>query len=185
MHLKLKLELLNKYYYILLAKSFYHLLLLLIVAYVALCGSIKKKKPNPSHGKSTKIPRGRGVLKGKNLEAKHEAQLEFPGGRGVQNKKPTVGGVWIFSGTAQYTYHFKGIGIHKYSRKLNDLMDIVFWVLLFTSSFKIYHTVKVHLIHSLLLFQLSSCQFFFLDVVFKPFLKNFFYSTVDQRIKGN
>ena len=23
------------------------------------------------------------------------------GGRGVQNKKPSVGGVWIFSGTAQ------------------------------------------------------------------------------------
>ena len=26
--------------------------------------------------------------------------LEFLGGRGVQNKNPSVGGVWIFSGTA-------------------------------------------------------------------------------------
>ena len=26
----------------------------------------------------------------------------FLGGQGVQNKKPSVGGVWIFSGTAQY-----------------------------------------------------------------------------------
>ena len=32
-------------------------------------------------------------------EAKYEAKLEFPGGGGgggVQNKKPSVGGVWIF-----------------------------------------------------------------------------------------
>ena len=109
------------------------------------------------------------------------------GGGGGGRWKTYCGGVWIFSGTAlhHYTYHFKGISIHKYSRKLNDLMDIVFWVLLFTSSFKIYNTVKVDFIHSLLLFQLSSCQFFFLDVVFKPLLKNFFYSTVDQRINGN
>ena len=27
----------------------------------------------------------------------------FLGGVGVQNKKPSVGGVWIFSGTTQYT----------------------------------------------------------------------------------
>ena len=25
----------------------------------------------------------------------------FVGGRGLQNKKPSVGGIWIFSGTAQ------------------------------------------------------------------------------------
>ena len=31
-----------------------------------------------------------------------ENKPEFPGGRGVQNKKkPFVGEVWIFSGTAQ------------------------------------------------------------------------------------
>ena len=45
---------------------------------------------------------GRGVLKVKILEAKYEAKLEFPGGRRVQNEKPSMGRVWIFSGTAQY-----------------------------------------------------------------------------------
>ena len=46
---------------------------------------------------------GRGALKAKILEAKCEAKLEFPGGGGrrVQNKKPSMGGVWIFSGIAQ------------------------------------------------------------------------------------
>ena len=47
------------------------------------------------------IPRGRGDLKAKLLEGQYEAKLEFPGGVGVQNKKPSVGGVWIFSGTTQ------------------------------------------------------------------------------------
>ena len=47
---------------------------------------------------------GRGVLKVKILEAKNEAKLEFPGGMGVQNKKPSVGGVWIFSGTPQFNF---------------------------------------------------------------------------------
>ena len=37
------------------------------------------------------------VLKVKILEAKYEAKLEFPGGRGsAKKKKPSVGGVWIF-----------------------------------------------------------------------------------------
>ena len=50
------------------------------------------------------IPRGRGDLKAKLpvLEGQYEAKLEFPGSVGVQNKKPAVGGVWIFSGTTQY-----------------------------------------------------------------------------------
>ena len=43
---------------------------------------------------------GGGVLRVNILKAKYEAKLEFPEGRGVQNKKPSVGGVWIFSGTA-------------------------------------------------------------------------------------
>jgi len=29
--------------------------------------------------------------------------MEFPARWGVQVKKPSVGGVWIFSGTTQYT----------------------------------------------------------------------------------
>ena len=32
----------------------------------------------------------------------YENKLEFPGGRGVQNKTPSVGRVWIFSGTAHF-----------------------------------------------------------------------------------
>ena len=35
---------------------------------------------------------GGGNLKSKILEAKYEAKPEFPGGTGVQNKKPNVGG---------------------------------------------------------------------------------------------
>ena len=51
--------------------------------------------------RSLEIPRGRGVLGAKFLGAMYENKLEFPWGRGVQNKKPSAGGVWIFSGTAQ------------------------------------------------------------------------------------
>ena len=61
---------------------------------------VQFQKPYPPHRRSLEIPRGRGVLKGKILEAKYVAKLEFLGGWGVQNKKPSVGGVWIFSGIA-------------------------------------------------------------------------------------
>ena len=40
--------------------------------------------------------RGGGVLKAKFLEEMYENKPEFPRGRGVPNKKPSVGGVWIF-----------------------------------------------------------------------------------------
>jgi len=42
-----------------------------------------------------------GILKAQILEAKYEAKLEFLGGRkeGGKTKNPSVGGVWIFSGT--------------------------------------------------------------------------------------
>ena len=52
-----------------------------------------QKNPYPPPGRSSEIPRGRGVLKVKIFEAKYEAKLEFPGGMGVQNKKPSEGGV--------------------------------------------------------------------------------------------
>ena len=45
---------------------------------------------------------GGGILKVKFLEAMYQNKLEFPGGRGVQNKKPSVEGVRIFSGTAHF-----------------------------------------------------------------------------------
>jgi len=48
------------------------------------------------------IPRGRGVLKAKILEAKYEAKVEFPGGRGDAKQKPSMGGVWILSGATHY-----------------------------------------------------------------------------------
>ena len=57
--------------------------------------------------KSLEISRGRGILKVKILEVKYEAKLEFLGGRGLQNKKPSMGGVWpIFSATAQSGFGF-------------------------------------------------------------------------------
>jgi len=64
-----------------------------------MCSS--RKNPYPPHGRSLEIPRGRRVLQAKILEANYEAKLEFLERRGEQNKKPSVGGVWIFSGTTQ------------------------------------------------------------------------------------
>ena len=69
-----------------------------------MCGS--RKNPYPPHGRSLEIPGGGGlgVLKAKFLEEMYENKLEFPGGGrrgGAFNKKPSVGGVWTFSGTAQ------------------------------------------------------------------------------------
>ena len=56
-----------------------------------LCSS--RKNPYPPHGRSLEIPRGRGVLKVKILEAKYEAKLEFPGGgREGAKQKPSVKG---------------------------------------------------------------------------------------------
>ena len=52
-----------------------------------LCSSRKNPHPVPPHGRQSEIPRGRGILEVKILEAKYEAQLEFPGGRGVQDKR--------------------------------------------------------------------------------------------------
>ena len=50
-----------------------------------MCSS--RKNPYPPHGRSLEIPSGGGgVLKAKFLEVMYENKLEFPGGRGVQNK---------------------------------------------------------------------------------------------------
>ena len=57
--------------------------------------AVPEKNPYPPHGRSSDIPRGTGVLKVKILEAKYEAKLEFPGGRGCETKKPSKGGVRI------------------------------------------------------------------------------------------
>ena len=76
-----------------------------------MCSSRKNLYTYPMEGVEKFVGRrggggGREGLKAKILEAKYEVKLEFPGGRGVQNKIPFVGvggGVWIFFGTAQYT----------------------------------------------------------------------------------
>ena len=44
------------------------------------------------------------VLKVKILDAKYEANLEFSGGIGVQNKKPSTWGVCIFSAFAHCSH---------------------------------------------------------------------------------
>ena len=66
-----------------------------------LCSS--RKNQYPSHGRSLEIPRGRGVLKAKILEAKYEAKLEFLGGRGYKTKTFHGGSMDIFW---NYTFLF-------------------------------------------------------------------------------
>ena len=46
-----------------------------------------RKNPYPPHGRSSEIPRGRGVLKVTILEAKYKAKLEFPRGSGGAKQK--------------------------------------------------------------------------------------------------
>ena len=48
--------------------------------------AVPEKNPYLPHGRSLELPRGRGVLGVKILEAKYEAKLEFHRGRGVQHK---------------------------------------------------------------------------------------------------
>ena len=62
-----------------------------------MCSS--SKNPYPLQGRSSKIPRGTGVLKGKMLEVKYETKLEFLGERGVQNKNTFHEGSVDISGT--------------------------------------------------------------------------------------
>ena len=48
--------------------------------------------------------KGEGVSKALFFEGKYDTKMEFPrgeGGGGFQTKKPSMGGVWIFSGTTQ------------------------------------------------------------------------------------
>ena len=59
--------------------------------------------PCPPQGKLTEIPRGRGVSKALFLKESMTPKWNFRrgGGGGFQTKKPSVAGVWIFSGTTQ------------------------------------------------------------------------------------
>ena len=65
---------------------------------------VPEKNRYPPHGRSLEIPRGKGVLKAKILQAKYEAKLEsLEGGGGCITEKPSVGREKIFSGTTHYT----------------------------------------------------------------------------------
>ena len=48
-----------------------------------------RKNPYPPQGRSLEIPNWGGALK--ILETKYAAKVEFLGGEGVQNKKPSMG----------------------------------------------------------------------------------------------
>ena len=65
------------------------------------CVVLEKIHTHPMEG-HWKFLGGGGVLKVKLLEAMSENKLEFPGGVGCKTKKPSVGGVWVFFGTAQF-----------------------------------------------------------------------------------
>ena len=57
------------------------------------CVVPEKKNPYPPHGRSLEIPRGKGLSKGKILEAKYEAKLKSlagGGGGGGKTEKPSV-----------------------------------------------------------------------------------------------
>ena len=70
--------------------------------------------------KVSDIPRGRGVLSPKILEEKYDAKVEFPGGGGGAKQKPSVGGVWLFSGNAH------SIVMKEYWNFYSDLLDLIF-----------------------------------------------------------
>ena len=65
-----------------------------------MCSS--RKYPCPHQGRLMEIPRERGVSKAQFFERKYVTKMEFPKGWGFQTKKPSMGGVWTFSGTTQY-----------------------------------------------------------------------------------
>jgi len=65
-----------------------------------LCGS--RKYPYSHHRGSLEIPRGRGILKAKILKECMSLNWNFQRGGGSNQKKSSVGGVWIFSGTTHF-----------------------------------------------------------------------------------
>ena len=66
-----------------------------------MCSS--REDPYPPQGRLMEIPRVREVSKAQFFEGKCDTKMEFLERWGVQAKKPSVGGVWIFSGTTQCT----------------------------------------------------------------------------------
>jgi len=64
-----------------------------------MCGS--RKYQYSHHRSSLEIPTGRGQ-RPKSLKEGISLNWNFQRGRGFKPKTPSVGGVWIFSGTTQY-----------------------------------------------------------------------------------
>lgn len=61
------------------------------------------KYPYTPHGRSLEIPREWGVSKAKILKQSMGLSWNVQRGGGILFKTPSVGGVWIFYGTTQYT----------------------------------------------------------------------------------
>ena len=99
------------------------------------------------------IPRGKGLSKGKILEAKYEAKLKSlgRGGGGGKTEKPSVEEVKIFSGTTHHTCNQsvgKDIGHHPLC--VGDHNDITIQKPVCTSQYSyVYSRLGLHLIVSL------------------------------------
>ena len=78
-------------------KSSYHRWSFPSFSWPVLCGS--RKYPYPHHRGSMEIPRGRGSWRPKFLKESTNLNWNFQRGGGLKPKKPSVGWVWIFSGT--------------------------------------------------------------------------------------
>ena len=89
-----------------------------------MCSS--RKYPCPPQKRFTEIPRGRGVSKALFFEGKYDTKMEFPEGLwggGVQTKKPSMGGVWIFSGTINKDLVVVLSSLHTNGNKLKGSED--------------------------------------------------------------
>ena len=76
---------------------------MLWVYITVMCTCSSRKYPCPPQGRLMEIPRGRGISKTQFFLTKVWHQNGISRGVGVQFKKPSMGGVWIFSGTTQCT----------------------------------------------------------------------------------
>ena len=70
-----------------------------------MCSS--RKYPRPPHGRLMEIQRGRGFHKPNFLNESMTLKWNFQRGGGIQFKKPSMGGVWIYSGTTECLLAFR------------------------------------------------------------------------------
>ncbi len=82
-----------------------------------MCSS--RKYLYPPHGRSLKILRGWGSQKPKFLKESMELNWNFQRGGGKKIKKPSVGGVWIFSGTTHWKPRRICTGL-RYNKSITD-----------------------------------------------------------------